>query len=383
MAQLKDTVISGSLSVSDNVAVGNTYKQKILTGTGVVGGDRGEGVSPRYFPSVWTFNENVNLVDGTEIVIKIPIAGHDYGVYISLDNGTTYKPVTKDTTSRLTTHFGVGVILKLIYDSAGSAASMFAVAGQDNTTRITVTGGVWRVMNFYDSGNTNDTGTLVRDYGGNVAIANTLNALYRYQLLLPVIETNYGWKVVPANTTSNSTATTKTTIYTGDFNPFGDFFYYNSTTTISANGNIRADAVFRMYPMNASYSFNCGSTFTAGKDVYLVAYMTGQCTAKLRNPGATGTDAAATATGANAGPITQTLPATDDGYIYIRLGRAYNTNTFDLSMVHPIYKYENGGIKLYTGEMPYVTSTDNGKFLRVVNGKWTAETVPAANGSSF
>lgn len=33
--------------------------------------------------------------------------------------------------------------------------------------------------------------------------------------------------------------------------------------------------------------------------------------------------------------------------------------------------------------LPSVTSSDNGKFLRVVNGAWAAATVPSANGVSF
>lgn len=32
---------------------------------------------------------------------------------------------------------------------------------------------------------------------------------------------------------------------------------------------------------------------------------------------------------------------------------------------------------------PSVTASDNGKFLRVVNGAWSAETIPSANGGSF
>ena len=34
-------------------------------------------------------------------------------------------------------------------------------------------------------------------------------------------------------------------------------------------------------------------------------------------------------------------------------------------------------------ELPAVTASDNGKFLRVVNGAWSAETIPNANGGSF
>ena len=35
------------------------------------------------------------------------------------------------------------------------------------------------------------------------------------------------------------------------------------------------------------------------------------------------------------------------------------------------------------GEVPSVTASDNGKFLRVVNGVWAAVTIPDANGGSF
>jgi hypothetical protein len=65
----------------------------------------------------------------------------------------------------------------------------------------------------YGDANTNDTGTLVRDYGGNVPIVTTTTALYPYELLFSVVDTNCGWKAIPANTTSKSTATNKSTIF--------------------------------------------------------------------------------------------------------------------------------------------------------------------------
>jgi len=36
-----------------------------------------------------------------------------------------------------------------------------------------------------------------------------------------------------------------------------------------------------------------------------------------------------------------------------------------------------------SGTLPAVTSADNGKFLRVVNGFWSAAELPSANGVSF
>jgi len=121
-------------------------------------------------------------------------------------------------TTRLTTHFSSGVTLMLTYDSAGQANGIYGTVNASGTLSTTtgsnnVSGGCWRVLNLYDSGNSNDTGTLVRDYGGNVAIVNTTTVLYPYELLFSVIDTNYGWKAIPANTTSKSTATNKSTIF--------------------------------------------------------------------------------------------------------------------------------------------------------------------------
>lgn len=42
---------------------------------------------------------------------------------------------------------------------------------------------------------------------------------------------------------------------------------------------------------------------------------------------------------------------------------------------------QTGAVKVR--EVPSVTASDNGKFLRVVNGAWSAETISSANGGSF
>ena len=48
-----------------------------------------------------------------------------------------------------------------------------------------------------------------------------------------------------------------------------------------------------------------------------------------------------------------------------------------------------GGIKAYVSDVvddldvPAVTTDDNGKFLRVVNGAWAAEALPNAEGGAF
>jgi len=88
------------------------------------------------------------------ITIKIPVAGHDYGVFLSTNNGTNYYPVVLNGTGRLTTHYPVNTYLILVFESNGSAASMFALAGSDS--RVTVSNGAWRVINYYVDGNSGD-----------------------------------------------------------------------------------------------------------------------------------------------------------------------------------------------------------------------------------
>jgi len=90
------------------------------------------------------------------ITIETPGPGHDYGVFLSTDNGTNYYPITLSGTGRLTTHYPQGTFLVLVFDSDNSAGSMFARAGQNNTTRATVSGGTWRVVNYYADGNPGD-----------------------------------------------------------------------------------------------------------------------------------------------------------------------------------------------------------------------------------
>lgn len=140
---------------------GGMYAMKyngLLTGTGTAGQDKGSGTTNRYVPAKWTFNIGSNTVgEGDLFVIKLPVAGHDYGTYLSLNNGTNYYPIIYNTSTRLTSHFPASSCIIVTFDSAGSAGSIFPLNGGD--ARTTVSGGAFRVVDFYDSGNSNVTQT--------------------------------------------------------------------------------------------------------------------------------------------------------------------------------------------------------------------------------
>lgn len=78
-------------------------------------------------------------------------------------------------------------------------------------------------------------------------------------MLFSVVDTNNGWKAIPANTTKKGHGSTaKTNIFTSEFNPFGDIYYYITDADVAANATIRADRVYKQYPVDIRYSFNCG-----------------------------------------------------------------------------------------------------------------------------
>lgn len=153
---LKFNPNTGVLSASSGVTTKTITRSALkgmLTGSGTAAQDKGSGVSPRYFPAKWTFNTGLTAANGDVFIIKLPTAGHSYGVFLSIDNGAHYYPISVSGTSRLTTHYGNGYSIAVMFKSDGSTADMFPLAGGDS--RSTVTGGCWQVLNYYDSGNTN------------------------------------------------------------------------------------------------------------------------------------------------------------------------------------------------------------------------------------
>jgi len=85
---------------------------QILTGTGTAAKDNGaSNTTTRYMPAKWTFNTGLTATNGDIFTIKLPVAGHDYGIYMSIDNGSNYYPVVETGTKRLTTQFPVNTYI--------------------------------------------------------------------------------------------------------------------------------------------------------------------------------------------------------------------------------------------------------------------------------
>lgn len=245
--------------------------------------------------NAWTGKtKSAELYTGKTIAYKLPYAGNSNPATLNLTlsgGGTTGAKNIYRLTSSITTHYPAASVIIMTFD-----------------------GTYWRVSDY-------DT-TVYHQLRSGYGTYLTSAALYRNQLLLQKNETT----LIPVSNGNNSTTTGKT-ITTEQFDPFGEIYYYNSTTTVAANTTIATWTLHQQINFNLSYAFNTTNTLTNNKDVYLVATPTTTGKAKLHST-----------------PTTQALPTNDNGLIYIYLGHASANTNVEMHPIHPVYWYKNGAI---------------------------------------
>ena len=220
----------------------------MVTGTGTAASTA--SATPKYKPAKWTFNLGANPADGDIITIKIPVAGSDYGVYVSTDNGTTYKPVaTTYGTDRLTTHYANGSKIQLIYDSGGTVNNIYAVAGAD--ARSNVSGGCWRVVNFYNTNTDIRAQAYCDTAAGTAAKAASCTG---YSLL-----TNSYLLVTIVNSNTSASALTLNVNGKG-----AKPIYINGTASSSSNYTLNAGTYLVLYNGTNYYFRNDGRITAQG-----------------------------------------------------------------------------------------------------------------------
>ena len=157
MAQLKDSVIQGSLRVTDNVisdGARTKLRNDVLLGTGTAGTAGSSTVN--YVPSLWTFDLGFTPKLGDIITIKVPVAGVNAGVWISVDGGITYNIAALYASTILTTHYAVDEIISLVFEENMSTSfrgtdQTGAAAGASASAQIVDR---WAVLNGRDSNTT-------------------------------------------------------------------------------------------------------------------------------------------------------------------------------------------------------------------------------------
>ena len=279
----------------------NMYS-KVINMTTIDGTNTAAVTSSPYKPMIWTFNANITPQNGDIITIKTPGAGHDYGVFLSTNNGTNYYPITLNSNTRLTTQYVTGSYLTLLFDSSNSAASMFPLEG--GSSRVTVNGGTWRVVNYYDSG-FNEWN--LRQY--NIKAATAIKGVHI------IGGTDSGYNDIDSGTS---------------FDIRYPVLYAGSNISATQYGN---NNFIHHYSINIKDSSENNISFTAYKNVYIKGTITDTTFTPI--------------SGGN--PYVQNITEEDDGYVYYYIGRSYSTSgmTFD-GTGKDIYVYKNNAIQRWS-----------------------------------
>lgn len=297
------------------------------------------------------------LKDGTVMMLKNGVVTSAANFTIDV-NGLGAKPVysnmatgnsvTPTNPTRESTIFNINYTLLFVY------------------SEDLVTGGCWINYRGYNS----DNNTIGYQLRTNSTVLKTADQSRYYRLFFTSAD-NTHW--VPANTAKDNSATSVKTVNQRKINPFGRIIYYSYTTNLSAESDLGATYCWDQYVFALGYSFNTtGSalTLTTKTPVYI------KCT-----PQSDGSAIIDSTT-----PYVQALPSTADGKIYILLGVAYSATNVELIPNHPIYYHDGTRVRLYTDakqELPSVSALDNGKFLVVSNGAWTAQTLATWQGGNY
>lgn len=271
--------------------------------------------------------------DGLTILLRNGVVTSASGFTININglggkpvynNMATGNPITPTNPTRDTTIFNIDYTMLLFYDSD------------------IVEGGGWICYRGYDA-NTNTIGYQLRS---NSSTLPTTDKFYRYRILFTSAD---GTHWVPSTTSTSTNATAARAVNQRPIDPFGEIVYYGTTTAIEANANVTAAQLWQQYTMTLGYAFNrtgAALTLTYPAPIYI------KCAPQSNGSAIIDADT----------PYVQSLPTTEDGKIYIFLGRAYSATAIEMLMTHPVYYYKDGAIRLWSNAAASsapVTSVNN------------------------
>ena len=276
-----------------------------------------------------TSTSMTELVDGTQIAYWLPYGAKaedissvlpnasdrtsDYtNVYLQLTfaNNTTsdWTPVYYGGTSRLTSHYGAGSSLRLIYRKNAII----------NGSKYT---GWWAETQYYSN----------TSYTQHSPVRAGTNGIRGYTLIMQ--DTDSTWVSLYGDA-YKGTGTTKTR-YTGGLK-LGKILYSSGAGAQTNNSSldtyynyksgVLTSATWEVYALDLRYSLNCGTTLTANEPIYLVGTIND-------------TDGLFYL---DTNWYTQTVPTTEDGKTYILIGTTYNTYCVYLASENIAYQYYLG-----------------------------------------
>jgi len=338
---------SGKLTLSGGAHINQAY-----TGTATAAANN----NGTYTPAKWTFNLGFNPVTGDTIIIKVPGAGHDYGVFLSTDNGANYHPIRVwASNSRLTTHYAAGSYIELTYDSTQVTDYVYAAGGATARSNIT---GSWNVVSYYDA-NTTRVWNLYKCYGNYTAN----NIIKRYQILFQGLRPNEK-KLIALYETDNNTATGKKLLTSTEFDPLGEIFYYNSTGAYAAGNTIDAGRLDWTVLADLRYTFNITNDSSVAATTAFRGVAPNPLYLRVTINSTTGGAKVDTNQ-----PLTTTLPTSADGKYYIYLGNVYDWYRIYLNRDHPVYFHDGTKLTEYKG---HTTTTNSLVLTGSTNATMTA-----------
>ena len=254
------------------------------------------------------------LRDGTCVLLKNGVVTSATGFTINI-NELGAKPVynNMDSAAAETTIFNVKYTMLFVYDST------------------IIQGGAWICYRGYNS-NTDTVGYQIRTHVTSLPVTK---ATYRYRLLFTSAD---GTHYVPANASKSTNATTLREVNQDKIDPFGDIRIFYSTGNVAAEARPSVTTLYQQYNGFAlGYSFN-----TTGTALTLTPFLPIYLRCALQEDGSGIMDADE--------PIVQTIPEVEDNNIYIFLGIASSTTNLQLMLSHPVYRYKDGCVRIFSGE---------------------------------
>jgi len=242
------------------------------------------------------------------------------------------KPSASATVADLTIKLNNFTAYPIRYNnSAITTSTDDLVWNQNYVSQFVFDGTYWQFAGRGYDKDTTYTQNILFDRGNFVSGSGTY-AISRYSLCLQ--KPDMTWEKV-TNTEDDYSLATDKTVNTHGFLLNGEMLYY-SNTAVLANG--AASSANTMYRQNSGfdirYSMNTtGTGYTAGDYIYLV--------------GAIGVDGLFYLDSTQW--WTNTLPSTNDGKIYVKIGKYVSGVTITLELEHPAYYHDGTKIRVYGG----------------------------------
>jgi hypothetical protein len=165
---------------------------------------------------------------------------------------------------------------------------------------------------------------------------NPERTIDRYQLCLERADGTFD----KACTAAYSTSTTKAVNTATDFKVDGLIWFNNSASSYTMNTIYSASSTQVIQTYQSSYIMTYALNGNAGLTTYSWLYLVG--IPKADNPLLYRLDSASPTSW-----YTTTPPTSDDGKVYIRLGRYHTGNVFSLMAEHPAYWFKDGAFRPY------------------------------------